>query len=249
MTLSIPIYGKCKTYTCGCQRFWPKNYANNECFFCNHVIGFHELFPVDTLEFPYGSCNEPECGCQWFKNQPLDNLQCIYCDHFEGFHSNWETPISNFIRNAHAATRRRTGNFPTYNADKPQAPALIINYLICFEKLLPNRFSKEGTAFWFHLQAKSLIKENIEISQTDELYNIIHNLFNEKLNDQGWILYSGSSGLPRKVIYNELSFNLIKSNITKAKKKLYIGPDIVAAEIIITVTAHAVITVIKNRKP
>ncbi|PKY30695.1 hypothetical protein RhiirB3_447908 [Rhizophagus irregularis] len=275
MALSIPIYGKCKKYTCGCQRFRPKNYANNECFFCNHVIGFHELSPVDTLEFPYGSCNEPECGCQRFKSQPLDNLRCTYCDHFEGFHSNWETPISNVnpitllnnfqsniipnsnitsntssqftnpraevianfrptqviplyssqLRNARAATCRRTGNFPTHNAGRPQAPALTINYLICFEKLLPNRLPKEGTAFWFHLQAKSLIKENIEISQTDELYNIIHNLFNEKLNDQGWILYSGSSGSPRKVIHNELSFNLIKSNITKAKKKLYIGPD------------------------
>ncbi|CAB4379904.1 unnamed protein product [Rhizophagus irregularis] len=274
MALSIPIYGKCKKYTCGCQRFRPKNYANNECFFCNHVIGFHELSPVDTLEFPYGSCNEPECGCQRFKSQPLDNLRCTYCDHFEGFHSNWETPISNVnpitllnnfqsniipnsnitsntssqftnpraevianfrptqviplyssqLRNARAATRRRTGNFPTHNAGRPQAPALTINYLICFEKLLPNRLPKEGTAFWFHLQAKSLIKENIEISQTDELYNIIHNLFNEKLNDQGWILYSGSSGSPRKVIHNELSFNLIKSNITKAKKKLYIEP-------------------------
>ncbi|PKY51079.1 hypothetical protein RhiirA4_467914 [Rhizophagus irregularis] len=275
MALSIPIYGKCKKYTCGCQRFRPKNYATNECFFCNHVIGFHELSPIDTLEFPYGSCNEPECGCQRFKSQPLDNLRCTYCDHFEGFHSNWETPISNVnpitllnnfqsniipnsnitsntssqftnpraevianfrptqviplyssqLRNARAATRRRTGNFPTHNAGRPQAPALTINFLICFEKLLPNRLPKEGTAFWFHLQAKSLIKENIEISQTDELYNIIHNLFNEKLNDQGWILYSGSSGSPQKVIHSELSFNLIKSNITKAKKKLYIGPD------------------------
>ncbi|PKC02931.1 hypothetical protein RhiirA5_380576 [Rhizophagus irregularis] len=132
---------------------------------------------------------------------------------------------SSQLRNARAATCRRTGNFPTHNAGRPQAPALTINYLICFEKLLPNHLPKEGTAFWFHLQAKSLIKENIEISQTDELYNIIHNLFNEKLNDQEWILYSGSSGSPQKVIHNELSFNLIKSNITKAKKKLYIGPD------------------------
>ncbi|PKC56941.1 hypothetical protein RhiirA1_401773 [Rhizophagus irregularis] len=213
MALSIPIYGKCKKYTCGCQRFRPKNYANNECFFCNHVIGFHELSPVDTLEFPYGSCNEPECGCQ--RAEVIAN-----------FRPTQVIPLySSQLRNARAATRRRNGNFPTHNAGRPQAPALTINYLICFEKLLPNRLPKEGTAFWFHLQAKSLIKENIEISQTDELYNIIHNLFNEKLNDQGWILYSGSSGSPRKVIHNELSFNLIKSNITKAKKKLYIGPD------------------------
>ncbi|CAB5388498.1 unnamed protein product [Rhizophagus irregularis] len=253
MALSIPIYGKCKKYTCGCQRFRPKNYANNECFFCNHVIGFHELSPVDTLEFPYGSCNEPECGCQSNWETPISNVNPITL--LNNFQSNiipnsnitsntssqFTNPraevIANFrptqviplyssqLRNARAATRRRNGNFPTHNAGRPQAPALTINYLICFEKLLPNRLPKEGTAFWFHLQAKSLIKENIEISQTDELYNIIHNLFNEKLNDQGWILYSGSSGSPRKVIHNELSFNLIKSNITKAKKKLYIGPD------------------------
>jgi len=48
-----------------------------------------------------------------------------------------------------------------------------------------------------------LIKENIEIFQAapNELYNVIYNLFNEKLDGQGWVLYNGSSGLPRKVTY------------------------------------------------
>ena len=113
---------------------------------------------------------------------------------------------SSQLQNARTATRRqrRNGNFPappSHNAGRPQAHALTINYLICFERLLPNRLPKEGSTFWFHLQSKGLIKENIEISQTDELYHMIHSLF-EKLNGQEWVLYSGSSGSLRKVIHN-----------------------------------------------
>ena len=96
MAMSTPIYGKCKKHSCGCQRFRPKDYLANECYFCNHVIGFHESsYAFDTSEFPFGPCNESECGCQRFKSQTLGNLRCIYCDHYEGFHSNWETLTPN----------------------------------------------------------------------------------------------------------------------------------------------------------
>ena len=89
--MSTLIYNKCKKHQCVCQRFRPKEYIIDECFFCNHSVGFHETSSiVDSSEFPYGLCNEPECGCQRFKNQNLDNLRCIYCNHYEGFHSSWE---------------------------------------------------------------------------------------------------------------------------------------------------------------
>ncbi|CAB5184252.1 unnamed protein product [Rhizophagus irregularis] len=234
MALSIPIYefpyGLCNEPECGCQRFKSQPLDNLRCTYCDHFEGFHS-----NWETPISNVNLITLLNNFQSNIiPNSNITSNTSSQFTNpraevianFRPTQVIPLySSQLRNARAATCRRTGNFPTHNAGRPQAPALTINYLICFEKLLPNHLPKEGTAFWFHLQAKSLIKENIEISQTDELYNIIHNLFNEKLNDQGWILYSGSSGLPRKVIYNELSFNLIKSNITKAKKKLYIGPD------------------------
>src|SRR6266516_8000671 len=92
--MASPIYGKCKKHSCACQRFRPKDYAVDECFFCNHTTGFHESLNVNISEFPYGLCNEIECGYQRFKGQILESLRCIYCEHYEGFHSSWE-PSSN----------------------------------------------------------------------------------------------------------------------------------------------------------
>ena len=88
-------YNKCKKHLCICQRFRPKEYMINECFFCNHSIGFHESSNVDITQFPYGPCNESECGCQRYKGQSIDELRCIYCEHYEGFHSSWEMTSSN----------------------------------------------------------------------------------------------------------------------------------------------------------
>src|SRR4051794_7832773 len=94
--MASPIYGKCKKHLCACQRFRPKEYAANECFFCNHTTGFHESSNIEISEFAYGLCNVLECGCQRFQGQNLDDLRCIYCEHYEGFHSSWETPNNNF---------------------------------------------------------------------------------------------------------------------------------------------------------
>ncbi|CAB4474100.1 unnamed protein product [Rhizophagus irregularis] len=214
MALSIPIYefpyGLCNEPECGCQRFKSQPLDNLRCTYCDHFEGFHS-----NWETPISNVNLITLLNNFQSNIiPNSNITSNTSSQFTNpraevianFRPTQVIPLySSQLRNARAATCRRTGNFPTHNAGRPQAPALTINYLICFEKLLPNHLPKEGTAFWFHLQAKSLIKENIEISQTDELYNIIHNLFNEKLNDQEWILYSGSSGSPQKVIHNELS--------------------------------------------
>ncbi|RGB25101.1 hypothetical protein C1646_772206 [Rhizophagus diaphanus] len=190
------------------------------------------------------SCNKLGCTCQRFRSQSLDNLQCIFCNHFKYYHNDWETPTfninninpiislnnfqSNIISNSNITsnTSSQFTNFRvTRNVGRPQASVLKINHLICFDKLLPKYIPKKNSAFWIYLQSKNLIKKNIVISQTDEIYNTIYNLFNEKLNDQGWILYSGSSGLPRKVIHSEPSFDLIKLNITKTRRNLYIGPE------------------------
>src|SRR5688572_6386941 len=84
-------YDKCKNHLCPCQRYRPKESASNDCFYCNHSIGYHESTEstIDTTEYPYGQCNQIQCGCQRFKSQSLDHLLCVHCDHHDGFHSDW----------------------------------------------------------------------------------------------------------------------------------------------------------------
>src|ERR1044072_4352831 len=78
---------KCQYRSCVCQRFRKKENKDDECFFCNHSIGFHKIMNVDILVHPFGRCLE--CTCQRFKEDRYNPLFCDYCGHGESFHVSW----------------------------------------------------------------------------------------------------------------------------------------------------------------
>ncbi|CAB4385005.1 unnamed protein product [Rhizophagus irregularis] len=241
------IFNKCKKYSCICQRYRPKENVPNECLYCHHSIGYHETSTtIDTTEYPYGSCNQIQCGCQRFKYQSLGSLFCIHCNHYDGFHSDWPlktnnnpssannissynnlsllsqvSPITSTNVSAMSLISSQVNTIPTNNRSQrshiPAKPApyksnsnrragrnpatiLNINVIICFNQEIPNRIPKFDSPFWNDLNSRNLIKNNIKISN------------------------NSSSGKLRKVVYNEITCDLIRQNITKTKK-MYIAPD------------------------
>ncbi|RIA95816.1 hypothetical protein C1645_802838, partial [Glomus cerebriforme] len=271
--MALSEYNKCKKHLCGCQRYLQKETTLDECFYCNHSIGYHESKTFNIIEHPFGSCNQFQCGCQRFKTnqilEPLQPLLCIYCNHFNGFHSdppnNNNNNYSNSDNNinipqtspfthtknnksfAEDNTVSRVNTTPTTirkrrdyiphpykttdtkrRAGRNPANGLKINTIICLNQEIPNNIPKSGSPFWNDLNSQNMIKNNVEISSkssSTEIYNLISNLFSDYLNGRRWCLLNGSSGKLRKVGYDEITYDLIRNNITKTKK-MYIAPDI-----------------------
>ncbi|GBC00077.1 hypothetical protein RclHR1_03740001 [Rhizophagus clarus] len=221
---------ECKRRGCRCLRYRENKNEKDKCIFCGHSIGFHEFLHININEHPYGRCNELDCDCQRYKEET--SYKCSYCNHSEGHHHRWDnnnTQITQIVIPSYTTTTQITPPHARNNgrnAGRPRADRVIIKHLICFDKALSNKIPKKGTSLWLDLKKKNLIKEDIIIFQTapEELFNKILNFFSEELNGQGWILYNASSGQPIKV-NGEINFDLIKKHVTKAMKKLYIGPS------------------------
>ncbi|PKY37774.1 hypothetical protein RhiirA4_450671 [Rhizophagus irregularis] len=102
---------------------------------------------------------------------------------------------------------------------------LKINIIICLDRA-SSIIPKIGSPIWDDLKSRNMIKENIEIpthSSSTEINEMISNLFPD-LKRKRWCLLNSSSCTLKKVPYNEITCELIKQNLTKAKK-MYIGID------------------------
>jgi hypothetical protein len=88
---SLEVFGKCKKKDCGCQIFRLNTDSDEQCYFCSHKSGFHEIISeIDVSKYTLGPCNKDKaCECQRFKNKESDTEKCIYCDHFFAFHESW----------------------------------------------------------------------------------------------------------------------------------------------------------------
>ncbi|PKK62554.1 hypothetical protein RhiirC2_171199 [Rhizophagus irregularis] len=192
-----------KCSKCNCQRY--KAQAGKEvCFFCSHSIGFHEIpfSNINTEEHPYGPCLE--CRCQFYKEEIP--YKCVYCGHSQGFHRSWPTTSSRNFR----------------NAGRPASESVTVKHLLLFEEESPNMLPKEGSVKWNNMMDKGLIKENFKISINDDIFNEFRNLFGIADQSTKFKLYSPTNGKPVK-LNDEPSFGLIKSTISKANRRLYIG--------------------------
>ncbi|GBC02325.1 hypothetical protein RclHR1_04570012 [Rhizophagus clarus] len=113
---------------------------------------------------------------------------------------------------------------PYENNTNRRTRTLKINFIICIDgasTIIP----KIGSSHWDYLKSRNLIKENVEIpinSSSTEINSIISNFFPD--HRKRWSLYNSSNCTLRKVPCDEITYDLIKQNLTKTKK-LYIAPS------------------------
>lgn len=203
-------YGPCNESECGCQRYQGQVIDPLRCIYCEHYEGFHSSWetlsnnPITLLNNLHSNVISPNT------NSLTAHFTNPRAEVITNLRPTQTIPLYSQQRTHNTIRRRRNGNFPTLplnnhnTTGRPLADKLTIKYLICFEKAQPTHLPKEGSTHWLYLQSENLIKENIEIFQAapNELYNVVYNMFNEKLDGQGWILYNGSSGSPRKITYD-----------------------------------------------
>jgi hypothetical protein len=214
-TLEFP-YGLCNVLECGCQRFQGQILDGLRCIYCDHYEGFHSSWETPNNNDPITLLSNNNFHSNIIPSSnstALTRFTNPRAEVIANFRPTQTIPLySSQLHHTHTThttrRQRRNGHFSApplnHSTGRPPADRLTINYIICFEKSSPDRLPKEGSTFWSHLKSKNLIKENIEISRTtsDQLYNMIYDLFDEELNNQRWILYNGSSGSPRKITNN-----------------------------------------------
>jgi hypothetical protein len=193
---------KCRYSICVCQRFKAQD-RNDECLYCSHSIGFHEIpfSNINIEEHPYGKC----LGCNYCQRyKEGSSNKCVYCGHFQGFHLSWSatsTTISSSSKPPISPTRKIS------NAGRPVADSITIKYLVL---LSSNKLPKKGTDVWNTLMNKGHIKENVTISKADNVLNKFRNLFG--INDQRvkLKLYSPKRGKPVEIndVSNKIFFKL-----------------------------------------
>ncbi|UZO13990.1 uncharacterized protein OCT59_005462 [Rhizophagus irregularis] len=221
-------YGSCIQIQCGCQRFKNQSLNSLFCIHCNHYDGFHSDWPLKTNNNP-GSDNNISSYNNLSLLSQVSPITSTNVSAMSLISSQVNTiPINNRRQRSHIPAKpapyksnsnRRAGRNP--------ATILNINVIICFNQEIPNRIPKFDSPFWNDLNSRNLIKNNIRISNNSsstEIYNLILNLFSHHLNGKRWCLFNGSTGKLRKVVYNEITCDLIRQNITKTKK-MYIAPD------------------------
>ncbi|CAB4491989.1 unnamed protein product [Rhizophagus irregularis] len=177
-------------------------------------------------------CRYGICECQRYKAQAGKDV-CLFCSHSIGFH---EIPFSNINIEEHPygqcqecrycqIYKEGTPDKNFRNVGRPVSDSVTINHLVFLDKESSNKIPKKGTDLWNIMMNKGHIKENVSISKADNILDKVRNLYG--INDQRvkLKLYSPKGGKPIE-INDELSFDLIKSSITKANRRLYIGPDI-----------------------
>ncbi|CAB4406497.1 unnamed protein product [Rhizophagus irregularis] len=158
-------------------------------------------------------CYPCQCECHYYWHS-ISSLSQIS---FQNGTSQSDTIINNRHRNYTPAPYRGNPNRRT--------GILKINIIICLDRA-SSIIPKIGSPIWDDLKSRNMIKENIEIpthSSSTEINEMISNLFPD-LKRKRWCLLNSSSCTLKKVPYNEITCELIKQNLTKAKK-MYIGID------------------------